>query len=149
MSIKILSLDLTTQITGLFAAKLNNPVELIYFHNPDTCDMCEETGQLLDEITSLSDKLHLSTYNLDENQPMAEKYHVHLAPGLVVAGRRDGTPIDYGVRFVGVPAGYEFGSLIQAIVMVSQRDSGLQPAARALLKEIHQPVQLQVFVTPT
>ncbi len=149
MSIKILSLDLTTQIEGLFSTELNNPVELIYFHNPETCDMCEETGQLLDEITTLSDKLHLTKYVMDDNQPIAEKYNVHLAPGLVVAGSRDGTPIDYGIRFAGVPAGYEFGSLIQAIVMVSRRDSGLTPAVRGLLKEINQPVHLQVFVTPT
>ncbi len=149
MSIKILNLDLTTQINGLFEAQLNNPVELIYFHNPDTCDMCEETSQLLDEICTLSSKLHLTKYVMDENLPIAEKYNVHLAPGLVVAGGGDGMPIDYGIRFAGVPAGYEFGSLIQAIILVSKRDSGLKPAIRDQLKEIQQPVHLQVFVTPT
>ncbi len=149
MSIKILNLDLTNQIKELFEKELNKPVELIYFHNPDTCEMCEETGQLLEEITSLTGLLHLSKYVLDENLPLAEKYHVQLAPGLVVAGRSEGELTDYGIRFAGVPAGYEFGSLIQAIILVSRRDSGLTLDVRGQLKEISQPVRLQVFVTPT
>ena len=149
MSIKILNLDLTTQIKGLFEAEIKNPVELIYFYSPDNCEMCEEMGQLLDEIIALSDKLHLTKNIFDENLPIAEKFNVNLAPGLVVAGSDDGQLTDYGIRFAGVPAGYEFGSLIQAIIMVSRRDSGLKPAIRERLKEIHQPVHLQVFVTPT
>jgi alkyl hydroperoxide reductase subunit AhpF len=149
MSINILTLDLTNQIKAIFETELVSPVELIYFYNPDTCETCEETGQLLDEITTLSNKLHISKYVLDGNQPLAEKYNVHLAPGLVVAGGGNSEITDFGIRFSGVPAGYEFGSLILAIILVSRRDSGLKPDVRTQLKEIKQPVRLQVFVTPT
>jgi alkyl hydroperoxide reductase subunit AhpF len=149
MAIKILNLELTNQIKDLFDNQLENPVELIYFYTQDTCDTCEETGQLLDEITSLSGKLRISKFKLDENLPIAQKYNVHLAPGLVIAGGEAGKSTDYGIRFAGVPSGYEFGSLIQAIVLVSKRDSGLKPEVRNQLKDLQKPVHLQVFVTPT
>ncbi len=149
MSINILNLDLTNQIKALFETELLDPVELIYFYTKDDCEMCAETSQLLDEITALSSELHLSKYVLDENPLIAQKYNVKLVPGLVIAGSGDGEPTDYGIRFTGAPAGYEFGSLIQAIILVSGRDSGLKPDVRTQLKEINSPVHLQVFVTPT
>jgi alkyl hydroperoxide reductase subunit AhpF len=149
MSIKILNIELTNQIKEVFDKQLIHPVELIYFYNQDTCETCEETGQLLDEISELSTKLKLTRHVLEENLATAEKYNIHLVPSLVIAGDGESEPVDYGVRFSGIPAGYEFGSLIQAIVLVSKRDSGLRPAVRDQLKQLDKPIHLQVFVTPT
>jgi thioredoxin reductase (NADPH) len=56
---------------------------------------------------------------------------------------------DTGIRFVGIPAGYELRSLLDAILMVSTRESGLSQPARALLATIDEPIRLKVFVTPT
>ena len=56
---------------------------------------------------------------------------------------------DSGIRFYGIPSGYEFTSLLEDIIDVSKGDSGLSEASKALVKEIKQPVHLQVFVTPT
>ncbi|HSQ16551.1 MAG TPA: glutaredoxin, partial [Anaerolineales bacterium] len=56
---------------------------------------------------------------------------------------------DYGIRYAGIPSGYEFSSLIQSLVLVSGRDSGLAPETRQALADLKQPVLLQVFVTPT
>ena len=56
---------------------------------------------------------------------------------------------DYGIRYKGIPAGHWFSSLINDLVLVSQRDSNLSPETRKFLKELTQPVHLQVFVTPT
>ena len=60
---------------------------------------------------------------------------------------RDGK--DYGIRFYGLPAGYEFSTLLDAIVEVSKGDSRLRPESREKLAKIAQPVHLEVFVTPT
>jgi alkyl hydroperoxide reductase subunit AhpF len=149
MSFKILTVELTSQIKEIFDKELIHPVELLYFYNQDTCETCEETGQLLDEVSELSSKVKITKHNLDKNLPIAEKYNIHLAPGVVIAGGDGSAPIDYGIRFSGVPGGYEFGSLIQAIILVSKRDSGLKLAVRDQLKELKKPVHLQVFVTPT
>lgn len=149
MLVKLLNEELTNQIKELFDGQLIHPVELLYFYNNDACETCHETEQLLDEIATISDHIQINKYDLNANSSIAQKYHVELAPGLVVAGGGNGDPIDYGIRFAGIPSGYEFGSLIQAIVLVSKRDSGLKPEVRHQLKDLKKPIHLQVFVTPT
>lgn len=149
MLVKLLNAELTDQIKGLFANQIASPVDLLYFDDPETCDTCTETEQLLEEIASLSAKIHLQKYDIAQNQSVAQKYKIELTPGLAVMGAGAPDPIDYGIRFAGIPSGYEFGSLIQAIIMVSKRDSGLKPDVRLKLKELNKPVHLKVFVTPT
>ena len=149
MQARILNQELTDQIQELFEAQLDQPVELLYFFRNEACATCDEAGQLLDEITSLSDRIHLNRYDIDENQLVAQKYNADLTPGLVVAGGGPGEPSDYGIRFAGIPSGYEFGSLIHTIILVSKRDSGLKPDIRLQLKDLKKPVNLRVFVTPT
>jgi alkyl hydroperoxide reductase subunit AhpF len=87
---------------------------------------------------------------------IAAKYRVDKAPGMVLlgpdaqkTGNNEGESQDYGVRFAGIPSGYEFSSFIQDLILVSGRDSRLRPETRTFLKELRQPVLLQVFVTPT
>jgi alkyl hydroperoxide reductase subunit AhpF len=73
-----------------------------------------------------------------------EAFGVDKIPATVVMGERD-----YGIRFYGIPSGYEFASLVEAIVAVSQRDSGLSPETREKLRRVNAPVHIQVLVTPT
>lgn len=68
------------------------------------------------------------------------------AAALAVLG---GKGEDYGIRFFGIPAGYEFASLLESLEMVARGDSGLDAATREKLKALPSPVSLQVFVTPT
>jgi len=72
-----------------------------------------------------------------------------MAPGIVIAGNEGGQITDFGVRMAGIPSGHEFSSLIQDLLLVSGRDSGLSPQTREMLKSVTEPVLLQVFVTPT
>jgi alkyl hydroperoxide reductase subunit AhpF len=65
-------------------------------------------------------------------------------PAIAVLGARD-----YGIRFLGIPSGYEFMSLLDAILVASKGESGLSEASRAMLAGLESPVTLQVFVTPT
>ena len=97
----------------------------------------------------MSDKISLSIYDLDQDEELAQRYQIDKAPTLVVAGEHEGQIIDYGVRFAGIPAGHEFSSFIHVLVMVSGRDSSLQKNTRQFLKQLKEPVRLQVFVTPT
>jgi alkyl hydroperoxide reductase subunit AhpF len=133
----------------MFENQLIHPVEIIYFSKQDPCETCEDTYQLLDEITSISEKLHFTTYNLDENPQLVDLYKINLAPGLVILGREADDLLDYGIRFSGIPSGYEYGSLIHTIILVSKRDSGLKPEIREDLRRLTNPVNLKVFVTPT
>jgi alkyl hydroperoxide reductase subunit AhpF len=74
----------------------------------------------------------------------AVKYSIDRVPAIAVLG-----PLDYGIRFFGIPSGYEIMSLLDAILLVSKGDSGLTPDSRARLAGIESPLTLQVFVTPT
>jgi glutaredoxin-like protein len=141
---KLLDDRILTQIKEIFTAQLKHPVEVLFFGQKQNCEYCDEIHQLLEEVKSASDKLGLSIY-----ADVARQYNIDKAPTLVLAAR-DGEKInDYGVRLAGIPSGHEFGSLIQSLIMVSGRDSGLNPNTREALKSLDKPVHLQVFVTPT
>jgi glutaredoxin-like protein len=144
---KLLSDQVIKQINEAFT-ELTEPVQILYFGSKDNCDNCLETKQLLEEVVALHEKLALSVYNIQEDPETAVRFNVLNAPGIVIAAR-DGTKvIDVGVQFLGIPSGHEFGTLINDIVMVSGRDSGLNEKTREFLKNLKQPLVLQVFVTP-
>ena len=56
---------------------------------------------------------------------------------------------DYGIRFSGIPSGYEFTTIIEAINMVSKGDSGLKEKSKQKLKAVNKPLHIQVYITPT
>lgn len=146
---KLLNEDIVRQVKEVFDAQLQHPVQVLFFGRKQNCEQCEETRQLVEEVAAISDKVGLSLYDIEQDAEIARQYNVSMAPGLVIAAR-DGEQItDYGVRLAGIPAGYEFSTLIQDILIVSGRDSGLSTATRQALKSLKQPVHLQVFVTPT
>jgi alkyl hydroperoxide reductase subunit AhpF len=145
---KLLNDEIIEQIKYLFEAQLVRPVELIYFEDKE-CSMCEEMKQLLSELELLSDKLSLTENNLNQNMKVAHKYGISLAPSLVVVGSEQDEALDFGIRFIGIPSGYEFSALIQTIIMTSKCNSGLKPETRHELAGITVPVNFKVFVTPT
>ena len=58
----------------------------------------------------------------------------------------DGVP---NVRFVGLPAGYEFSTLLADLVDLSKGRTDLSDETRDAVRAIDAPVHIQVFVTPT
>lgn len=145
---KLLNADVVKQIEEAFAP-MKEAVQLLYFAKKDNCDYCADTQQLLEELAPISDKLGLDIYDLEADADVAEKFNVDKAPGIVIAAKDGETVSDFGIRYAGIPSGHEFTSLIQDILLVSGRDSGLSQATRDFLKELTEPVLLQVFVTPT
>jgi len=148
MTERLLNDDITRQVTEFFQ-QLQEPVEVLYFGRKGDCDYCDDTRLLLEEVVETSDKLALSTYDIDADAGLAEQYRVDKVPGIVIAGRDGEQILDYGIRYSGIPAGSEFSSLINTMVLVSSRDSGLDPQTRQVLAGLKKPVHLQVFVTPT
>lgn len=140
--------DIQGQVKEAFS-QLDGRVEVLFFGQQEDCEYCDQTLQLLEEVSALSDKIHLSQYDLEQDAELAEQYNVDKTPGFVIAGHSNGDLVDYGVRFAGVPAGHEFSSLIQDIILVSGGDSRLSQGTRDLLANLEKPVSLQVFVTPT
>jgi alkyl hydroperoxide reductase subunit AhpF len=148
METRLLNDDITTQVRQVFG-QLVEPVEVLFFGSKDDCEACEDTLQLVREVTDLDDRLSLSVYDVEADREVAQRYKVDKTPGLVIAGRDGDRLTDYGIRIAGIPAGHEFSSLVHDLLLVSSRDSGLGDRTRAFLKGISKPVLLQVFVTPT
>ncbi len=142
--------NIKKQVQEVFAS-LQHPVEILFFGSTDParCQYCEETQQLLKEVSELSPKLALKVFDIQSNADVAHQYKVDGTPEFVLVGRDDDKIVDYGIRYKGIPAGHEFSSLINDLVLISRRDSNLSPETRQFLKELPQPVHLQVFVTPT
>ena len=125
-------------------AGMQNPVKLVHFTQELNLDYGRETRQLLEELTQISNKLSLETYNFLIDKEKVAEYAVDKVPATVIRNGKD-----YGIRFFGLPAGYEFAALLDAILTVSKGDSGLQPESREKLAQLSKPLHLQVFTTPT
>jgi glutaredoxin-like protein len=131
------------EVSKRFAA-LTNPVRIVNFTQTIECNYCGETRQIMEELSALSDKINLDVFNFIEDKDRAKAYGVDKIPATVIRGDKD-----TGIRFYGIPSGYEFMSLLDAITMVSSGDSGLSAASKEQLATLTNPIHLQVFITPT
>jgi glutaredoxin-like protein len=125
-------------------ADLAGPVRLVMFTQTFECDYCAETRQLIEEVAQLSDQLTAEIYNFATDKEKAEEMGIDKIPAIAVVGAED-----YGVRFYGIPAGYEFTSLIHSIQTVAAGKPELSEEGRRGLEGVTEPVHMQVFVTPT
>ena len=126
-----------------FNEKLKNNVKLIFFKAEDACLYCKEVKDILTEVAGLSDKITLDEYDFDKDTDKVKFYGIKRTPAIVIEGDKD-----YGVRFYGMPAGHEFMTLVNGIINVSTKDTGLSEKTIEKLKEITKPYNIQVFVTP-
>jgi len=125
-------------------AAMQQPVKIVNFTQKFECDSCQETRELMEELAALSDKLSVEVHDFIEDKEQVTKYNLDKIPATVLIGDRD-----YGIRFYGTPSGYEFATLLEDLVMVSKRDSGLADDSRKKLAALTTPLHLQVFTTPT
>jgi glutaredoxin-like protein len=139
-----------------FEAEMANKVTLVHFSQEPSrlillgsqasqeCFFCKETKQLLEEVASCSDKVELLVYDFKADTTRADEFGIDKIPATAILGDTDA-----GVRIFGIPSGYEYSSLIEAIVDVSRGQTSLSPKTKEALRTIDRPVHIQVFVTPT
>jgi alkyl hydroperoxide reductase subunit AhpF len=96
------------------------------------------------EVAECSDKVTVEVYNLHIDREKAAQYGIDRVPAIVVEGARD-----YGIRFLGVPAGYEFTNLIDGMQTAASGEPRLSPETLERLRGLTEPIQIQVFATPT
>jgi glutaredoxin-like protein len=137
----LLSADDREYLEREFQAKLKDKVVLDFFS--DGTEPSRLTEQILEELAALNGQISVRRHNLPEDST-ARRLGIDKAPAIVV--RRPGGAS--GVRFYGVPAGYEFGSLVEDIIDVSRGTIDLPRDALEELRELESDVHIQVFVTP-
>jgi glutaredoxin-like protein len=138
-------------------AQMTRPVRLLFFTQALGCETCPQTRQILDELPPLSDRITVEEVNLILEPDRAKPYGVDRAPAIAItyreASQASADPEslwqDSRIRFLGAPAGYEFVSLVQAVLLAGGRSSALSEHSRQRIAAVTQPVTLQVFTTPT
>ena len=129
--------------------ELKRPVRLLFFTQTLGCETCLQTRQILDELPPLSDKVTIEEVNFILAAERVKDYAIDRVPAVAIAYDENGAVRDSRIRFVGAPAGYEFISLVQAILLVGGRESILSGENRARVMAVEQPLKIQVFSTPT
>jgi glutaredoxin-like protein len=151
-------LDKTTKETTKkkFSEELNKPVKIVHFTQepsrlvlPDhmkahECQLCKETKTLVTEVCALSDELDIEIFDFSADKDASAAYGIDKIPATIVMGEKD-----FGIRFFGIPSGYEYGSFIEAIMDVSKGTTDLNDDLKTAIEKIKTDVHLQVFATPT
>jgi len=133
------------QVSELLAA-VTSPVVLHMFTQDFECGYCKETRQIAEEVAELSDKVTVEVHDFVDEKDLADAMQVDKIPAIAVQGA-DGT--GYGIRFFGIPSGYEFTSLLESIILVGSGALHLEQETRDFIDSLEQPLHLQVFITPT
>lgn len=121
---------------------MKESVTIRVFSTKDHCLLCNEMLDLVEQVGKLSDKITIKHCDCNENDPEMKKYGITDHPALAIEGDED-----YGIRFYGVPAGKEFTTLIESIMLVSSKDPILAPEIKEMLKKLQKDINLKVFVT--
>lgn len=124
--------------------RVGGPVRLTVFATELGGEQNTQTVALIREVAALSDQLSVTVLNPHIDREQATAYGIDEAPAVVVEGAQD-----YGIRFLGIPAGYEFSNLIDSIIAVSTGEAGLSDETKAALAGLTEDVTIKVFATPT
>ena len=124
--------------------RVGGPVRLTVFATELGGEQNTQTVALIREVAALSDQLSVTVLNPHIDREQATAYGIDDAPAVVVEGAQD-----YGIRFLGIPAGYEFSNLIDSIIAVSTGEAGLSDETKAALAGLTEDVTIKVFATPT
>ena len=119
--------EIAAQLRAEFK-ELKNDVRLAVFSQALAEPVSEEVRRMAVELGELDPRIKVEEYNFVLDQEKAESL---------------------GIRLYGLPTGYEFGLLVDAIVDVSRGESQLSEETKAALLALEKPAHVQVFSTPT
>ncbi len=140
--------DQTRQyIKGKFEAEFINDVYIRLFSSnlvtaQDVTQYIDFTRDFLKELSEIESRIHVEYDDMYGEE--AKKRNITVSPSAIIG---DGNGW-YPVHYFGAPAGQEAASFIEAISMISRRDSALQPSSRDKLKHIDRDVLIETYITP-
>ena len=139
-------------VRNRFEAELASDVTLEFFTPSiggltlpgQDAEIAEYTRQILTEVAALSPRITLNVHSMASEPDAAPRFGIARTPAFAIIGAAD-----YGIRFYGMPAGYEFATLLELILDVSKGQPPLSEATKAALGQLQDEAHIQVFVTPT
>jgi alkyl hydroperoxide reductase subunit AhpF len=100
---------------------------------------------LISEFVSLNRFLQLTLLSIDDESALAASFGISKAPALVLLDAQSNC---YGVRFYGLPSGYCFPALLEAVLLIGGATPGsLMLATQAFIDQLSTPIIMQVFVS--
>ena len=75
----LLNDDIVNQLREVFE-QMQEPVHIFFFGAKENCQYCEDTRQLLEEVTAITDKLSLSVHDVQEDAELAKEHNADKAP---------------------------------------------------------------------
>jgi alkyl hydroperoxide reductase subunit AhpF len=147
----ILSDQVTQQLRDRFTETLKEPVQLTLYTRPGTgrlilpsgvgCATCDDARALVEELAATApDLLELEVVDVS-----AQETQVTDVPTLTLG--RPGE--EARISWQGLPGGFEFATVVDAIERASSGELGLSPESGEALQRLVEPVEVMVFVTPT
>jgi alkyl hydroperoxide reductase subunit AhpF len=142
--VALLRAEEETKVREWFA-ELERPVELFVALGPEETplagagdvDFGAEMERVCEGLAELGESV---TYRVEQEPKGFPRFPA-------VSIRPDG--MDVGVRYDGLPWGYELSSLVGAIVEAGRNTPSLRAESLAALEELDRDLALDVFVTPT
>ncbi len=130
-------------IKGVFDF-VENEVKITLFTQQPESQASRETREILEELSSLSDKINLRVLNFESHKEEATIYDITKLPGMVIEGKKD-----FGIRYFGAPSGYLVSSVVEDVVQLSKELSELKEETKNKLRDVNAPLNLQVFTSAT
>lgn len=132
--------DFLRQLQRTFE-QLPNPIDLYLISDKTNDDVFTQTNrQIVRAFRELSDRIHFREYDIEHE--FARKWEVESAPTLLIS------PEQYGIRWLGAPAGEEGRSFLEALIMVGMGESRLSEQSKKVMRRIEEPRNVRVFVSP-
>jgi glutaredoxin-like protein len=145
--------NVLAQVRDRFAERLAGPVEARLYIRPGSgrlilpsglgCPTCEDARKLIAAVAELDpERIRLEVVDVTQGEVGDDVLDV---PFLTL-----GTPgEEHRIRFLGLPAGFEFGMVVEAIERLSAADVDLAPETEQALADVEEAVEILVFTTPT
>jgi glutaredoxin-like protein len=145
----ILTDQVKRQLQDRFAQQLSGPVQLTLYTRPGTgrlilpsglgCPTCDDARHLAEELQEAApDLIQLRVVDVTQ-----EETDVHEVPTLTLGFPGEAPRI----RWQGLPAGYEFATVVDAVERVSTGAHGLSDASVEALNSVSEPIDVMIFTT--
>ena len=142
---KIFNDEISKQLKDLLG-DIPGKVNLLFFGSEKNCRSCIDTEKFLIEFADLHKQIQLESHDVVREKEFADQFSIDKVPAIVIL---DSNRKDLGIRFYGIPAGYEIHSLISSVKEVGGVSAELPKDLEDRIVELEKDIHIQIFVTTT
>ena len=127
----------TWDLLPTYFGNLPHPVQIHLWGDPESGEGERDAWRLVQALAGGFEQIDARLFPRRANYP----YY----PVLGILGYEEDEAIDYGVRLIGLPSGYQMTSLIAAVQAVSFQGSSVEAKTRIRLQKLDQDVRLELL----